>query len=238
MRQFQALYQGTTLQAAEKALHFVIPSDLGLFLLAVRARFCVIRGRRVVSLFAADLVAYDDGRVHDLGLNTTNTAGLAFSIRDYRAADFHRLWEIDQRCFPSGISYTQMELNGFIRQRNAITLIGEIQSSEDGNRASSSDPAHRIAGFAVAQPIRRKYGRILTLDILPEARRHGLATKLVSACEERLRSLGCAEVYLETAVNNEPALRLYTKLGYQTLRTLPGYYTSHSLDAFQMGKRL
>ena len=46
------------------------------------------------------------------------------------------------------------------------------------------------------------------------------------------------EVYLETAVDNEPALRLYRKLGYEILRTLPEYYSSHALDAFQMGKRL
>jgi ribosomal protein S18 acetylase RimI-like enzyme len=76
------------------------------------------------------------------------------------------------------------------------------------------------------------------LDILPEARRYGLGIKLMTACEERLRFLGCAEVYLETAVNNEPAVRLYSKLGYQIMRTIPEYYASHSLDAFQMRKRL
>jgi ribosomal protein S18 acetylase RimI-like enzyme len=177
-----------------------------------------------------------------LGLNTTNTAGLAFSIRDYRAADFDRLWEIDQRCFPPGISYTQMELSGFITRRNAITLVGEFQpgQSEDGAAVSCAEesPADRIAGFVVAHPIRRKYGRILTLDILPEARRYGLGIKLMTACEERLRSLGCAEVYLETAVNNGPAVGLYGKLGYQILRTIPDYYASHSLDAYQMRKHL
>jgi ribosomal-protein-alanine N-acetyltransferase len=177
-----------------------------------------------------------------LGLNTTHTAGLAFHVRDYRAADFDRLWEIDQRCFPSGISYTQMELSGFITKRNAITLVGEFQPEEakhDGAAASAEgNSADRSAGFVIAHPIRRKYGRILTLDILPEARRHGLGIKLMTACEERLRSLGCADVYLETAVNNEPAVQLYSKLGYQVLRTIPDYYASHSLDAFQMRKRL
>jgi ribosomal-protein-alanine N-acetyltransferase len=177
-----------------------------------------------------------------LGLNTTHTAGLAFHVRDYRAADFDRLWEIDQRCFPFGISYTQMELSGFITKRNAITLVGEFQPEEakhDGAAASAEgNSADRSAGFVIAHPIRRQYGRILTLDILPEARRHGLGIKLMTACEERLRSLGCADVYLETAVNNEPAVQLYSKLGYQVLRTIPDYYASHSLDAFQMRKRL
>ena len=160
---------------------------------------------------------------------TRDTANTAFTIRDYRAADFDRLWHIDQLCFPPGIAYSQMELTGFIYRRNAITLVGEFR---DGT------PENRIAGFVVAHPIRRKYGRILTLDILPPARRSGLATQLMNACEDRLRSLGCSEVYLETAVDNDPAIRLYRKLGYAVLRTLPEYYSSHGLDAFQMGKRL
>jgi [ribosomal protein S18]-alanine N-acetyltransferase len=161
--------------------------------------------------------------------STPQSADVAFVIRDYRAADFDRLWQIDQLCFLPGIAYTQMELSGFISRRNAITLVGEFQNTGTENP---------IAGFVIAHPIRRKYGRILTLDILPEARRSGLATKLMNACEERLRSLGCGEMYLETAVNNEPALRLYRKLGYEVLRTLPEYYSSHSLDAYLMGKRL
>lgn len=170
---------------------------------------------------------------------TPQTTGLAFTIRDYRAADFDRLWQIDQLCFPPGIAYTQMELNGFMARRNAITLIGESSPPEQMLPDSDADDTSaRIAGFVIAHPVRRRYGRILTLDILPEARRYGLATGLMTACEQRLRSIGCTEVYLETAVDNEPALRLYRKLGYQVLRTLPDYYSSHGLDAFQMGKDL
>ncbi len=161
--------------------------------------------------------------------SSPHTADITFTIRDYRSADFDRLWHIDQLCFPPGIAYTQMDLSGFITRRNAITLVGEFQSGV------ADDP---IAGFVIAQPVRRKYGRILTLDILPQARRFGLATQLMNASEERLRALGCSEIYLETAVDNEAALRLYRKLGYQVLRTLPEYYSSHSLDAFQMFKRL
>jgi ribosomal-protein-alanine N-acetyltransferase len=152
-----------------------------------------------------------------------------FLIRDYRAADFDRLWRIDQQCFPPGIAYTQMDLTGFVTRRKAITLVAQF--------AAGSEFAGGLAGFAVAQPI-RKIGRILTLDIIPEARRSGLATRLMQDCEKRLRDVGCEQVYLETAVNNEPALLLYHKLGYEILRTLPLYYPTHALDAYLMGKLL
>jgi ribosomal-protein-alanine N-acetyltransferase len=152
-----------------------------------------------------------------------------FVIRNFRAEDFDCLWKIDQTCFPPGIAYTQMDLTGFITRRKAITLVAE--------HAAGTDFAGGIAGFAVVQPI-KKVGRILTLDILPQARRCGLATQLMAECEIRLRTAGCEQVYLETAVNNEPAIGLYSKLGYQILRKLPLYYSTHALDAYLMGKVL
>ena len=158
-----------------------------------------------------------------------HTESVEFVIREYRAADFDRLWQIDQICFPPGIAYTQMDLTGFITRRRAITVVAEY--------SGDMQFAGGIAGFAVAQPL-RKIGRILTLDIIPEARRSGLATRLMQECEKRLRAGGCEQVYLETAVSNEPALHLYVKLGYQVLRTLPLYYPTHALDAYLMGKGL
>ncbi len=162
------------------------------------------------------------------------------TIRDYSAADFDRLWQIDQLCFPDGIAYTQMELNGFIMRRNAITMVAEAQKANPGESGQTDQDAKpgQIVGFAVAHPVRGKVGRILTLDIVPEVRRLGLASHLMQECERRLRAAGCTAIYLETAVNNGPALQLYLKLGYQIVRTLPEYYSSHLLDAFQMAKSL
>ncbi len=152
-----------------------------------------------------------------------------FAIRDYRATDFDCLWRIDQRCFPPGIAYTQMDLTGFVTRRKSITLVAEF--------APGGEFAGTIAGFAVAQPI-RNIGRILTLDILPETRRFGLGSRLMDECEKRLRGAGCLQVFLETAVNNDAAIGLYRKLGYEILRTLPLYYSTHALDAYLMGKHL
>jgi ribosomal-protein-alanine N-acetyltransferase len=157
------------------------------------------------------------------------TDSVDFVIRPYRPADFDRLWQIDQRCFPAGIAYTQMELTGFILRRNAITVVAEFPAD--------ITPAHAIAGYAIAQPFRRM-GRIVTLDIAPEARRCGLGSRLIGECEDRIRQRGCIEVYLETAVDNEPAIKLYRKLGYRIVRTLPAYYHAHSLDAYLMAKAL
>jgi|ERR1039458_6640236 ribosomal-protein-alanine N-acetyltransferase len=160
------------------------------------------------------------------------TVDQQFVLREYRAADFHRLWEIDQLCFEPGIAYTQMDLTGFLAQRNAIALVAEC-----GELHPDTMQAGQIAGFVVAHA-RHKVGRVVTIDVLPAARGLGLGSQLMSECETRLRAAGCTQIVLETAVNNAAALRLYEKLGYKILRTLPEYYSSESLDAFLMGKQL
>jgi ribosomal-protein-alanine N-acetyltransferase len=167
------------------------------------------------------------------------TLGASFSIRDYRRADLDALWKIDQRCFPVGIAYSRAELSSFVAGTNVVSLVAEFDNAPAGaTPAAPADDHRRIAGFVVGHSIRRRYGRILTLDIVPEARRYGLGSKLMLACEERLRNGGCRDVYLETAVDNEAALRLYRKLGYEVIEVLPEYYASHALDAFRMRKPL
>jgi len=156
------------------------------------------------------------------------------AIREFHAADFARLCEIEQRCFPPGMAFPPAVLSGFIRQRNAFTLVAE----SDRPPGSPEEPAAWIAGFLVGEKLRRTVGRFVALDVTPEARRRGVAAGLLAAGEERLRLAGCRQVLLETAVNNEAALELYRRHGYAVLKTLVNYYPSHALDAYQLGKRL
>jgi [ribosomal protein S18]-alanine N-acetyltransferase len=179
----------------------------------------------MIEILRASVVDVFGARQHVLALSSPSlhTETVDFAIRDYRPADFDCLWRLDQMCFPPGIAYTQMDLTGFVTRRKSITLVAEF--------------AGTVTGFAVAQPI-RNIGRILTLDILPDARRSGLGSQLMNECEQRLRITGCRQIFLETAVNNEAAIGLYRKLGYEILRTLPLYYPTHALDAYLMGKPL
>jgi ribosomal protein S18 acetylase RimI-like enzyme len=56
-------------------------------------------------------------------------------------------------------------------------------------------------------------------------------------CEARLRTAECKAVYLETAVDNDTAVRFYKRLRYSVLKTIPRYYLD-SIDALLMGKKL
>ena len=157
----------------------------------------------------------------------------SYSLRDYDLADLGELWRLDQECFAPRIAYSQRELAWYIGQRDAFTIVAEAQHSDEKGGAGK----RHIVGFVVAHKRPRGVGHIVTIDVLPNARRGGVGSLLLAEAERRLRTLGCSAVYLETAVDNAIALRFYKHHGYSVLKTIPRYYLD-SIDALLMGKRL
>lgn len=150
------------------------------------------------------------------------------TLRRYQPQDFPRLLEIDQSCFVEGIAYSPEEMRYFLGMPTAISLVG-LHGVE-------------IMGFVIADTFRprrasRSMGKIITIDVAPQAQHSGLGTLLMSSTEAELKQVGCDYVSLEVAVDNEPALRFYKKHGYSVLKTLPRYYLD-SIDGLLMGKRL
>jgi ribosomal-protein-alanine N-acetyltransferase len=149
-------------------------------------------------------------------------------IREFRKDDFEALWRIDQECFAPGISYSRPELAAYIRMPGAFTLVAE-QEHAAANGA--------ILGFVVANVNRRGAGHIITIDVLPSARRSGLGSRLLAAAESCLRADSCTTVRLETAVDNLSALAFYKRHQYIVIRTIPRYYPG-GVDALVLRKDL
>ena len=144
-----------------------------------------------------------------------------FDIRDFKPEDFDALWQMDQECFPPGISYSRRELNAYVRRRGASTLVATDLAGKS------------IAGFIVAYG--GPSGHIITIDVAAAARRSGVGSLLLRAAEGRLREAGSRAVGLETAVDNLPALSFYKRHGYNVVRTWPRYY-SNGVDALVLRK--
>lgn len=165
---------------------------------------------------------------------------VAFHIRPFKKADFETLWRIDQACFDSEMAYSRAEMAYYMRRPGAFALIAEAEKSSDGRTAATGDAAPErgsgILGFIVAE-VRRQTGHIITIDVITEARRLGVGSALLLAAEDQLRESGATAVALETAVNNEAAIRFYKKKGYFVEKTIRGYY-SNQLDALVMTKEL
>ncbi len=151
-----------------------------------------------------------------------------FTLRDFRSEDFDTLWKIDQQCFPPGIAYSRLELKFYIRRRGSFTLVAELDQRQPGIES--------ILGFIVSETSRRA-GHIITIDVLPRARRFGVGSQLLQSAEQRLAAAGCERVLLETAVDNTSALAFYKRHGYFLVKTVPRYY-SNGVDAFVLQKDL
>jgi ribosomal-protein-alanine N-acetyltransferase len=95
-------------------------------------------------------------------------------------------------------------------------------------------------GFALGR-VAGPEAELLTLAVHPAARRRGVARRLVADFEAAAAARGAREVFLEVAVTNQPACRLYDGLGYRTAGRRPGYYArpgGPAVDALVLRKPL
>jgi [ribosomal protein S18]-alanine N-acetyltransferase len=80
-------------------------------------------------------------------------------------------------------------------------------------------------------------GHVVSLAVMPERRRKGVASALLKQAMEGMQSYKAKQIYLEVRVTNDEAIGLYKKLGLETARTIGGYY-SDGEDAYVMSKKL
>jgi [ribosomal protein S18]-alanine N-acetyltransferase len=76
---------------------------------------------------------------------------------------------------------------------------------------------------------------VLTVAVLPEYARQGIATHFMAELEKWSQSKEASAMMLEVGVENTGAIALYEKLGYQSISTRKNYY-GHGLDALVMRK--
>lgn len=148
------------------------------------------------------------------------------TIRPAVAQDFPALFALDQACFAPGISWTQAELQYFLRYPGNITLVAEL----DGG----------IAGFVIAGTQMRRgapVGRLITIDVDNSVRRRGVGHCLMQAAEAQVCARGAGAMILEVAVDNPGAQEFYARHGFVKTGRIPGYYLGR-IDALVMEKAL
>ncbi|MBX3481737.1 MAG: GNAT family N-acetyltransferase [Caulobacter sp.] len=78
-------------------------------------------------------------------------------------------------------------------------------------------------GFILARALVGE-AEIITLAVVPAARRQGLASRLLEAAIVQSLALGAETLFLEVAEDNAPALALYQKAGFSQVGRRRGYY--------------
>jgi len=76
--------------------------------------------------------------------------------------------------------------------------------------------------------------QVMTIGTAVEHQGRGVGRVLLDALVARARELGAPAVLLEVRVDNEPALRLYQRAGFERLGLRRGYYQPENKDAWTM----
>jgi len=140
-------------------------------------------------------------------------------IREYHPADAQRLYQIDQVCFPGDIAFSRAELRFCLKHPSSVAKIAE----EEG----------RVVGFALGRVALDGAGHVLTLDVIPEARRRGVGTALLTALHEEFMRRNVAVSVLEVDTSDSGARCFYERMGYEWVETIRGYYNGRR-DAYRM----
>ena len=122
------------------------------------------------------------------------------------------LYKIEEQCFDQE-AFTKRQIAYLLTDYNTIALVAKVESD--------------IAGFIIAQvevEENTEFGHIITMNVAPTCRRQRIATKLLQEIENLLKQKGITECRLEVCEDNNPAIKLYQALGYQTVGKLERYY--------------
>jgi len=76
--------------------------------------------------------------------------------------------------------------------------------------------------------------QVMTIGVDPAAQRGGLGTALLTALVARSRELGAQAVLLEVRFDNEAAIALYQRAGFEIIGRRRRYYQPEDLDAWTM----
>ena len=121
------------------------------------------------------------------------------------------LCKIEEQCFDEE-AFSKRQIAYLLTDYNTIALTAKTGSD--------------IAGFVIAQVETddTDFGHIITLNVAPNYRHKSVATQLLCEIENLLKQRGINECRLEVREDNHAAIKLYHKLGYQTIGKLDRYY--------------
>ena len=102
--------------------------------------------------------------------------------------------------------------------KNSLLYIAEIDDN--------------IAGYILVL-IKRKNAKLYSIGILEQYRGKKIAEKLLKVASCELISLGFSSLFLEVRVDNEAAISLYKRVGFNMIKKIKGFYLD-SCDAYLM----
>ncbi|UCD97252.1 MAG: ribosomal protein S18-alanine N-acetyltransferase [Candidatus Bathyarchaeota archaeon] len=110
--------------------------------------------------------------------------------------------------------------------------------AEDDGRLGGYVMCRIETGFSSLSRTRlTKKGHVVSIAVLPEHRRKGLGSQLVTKALKAMEVYKATECFLEVRVSNHQAVSMYKQLGFTEIRVKRRYYADGE-DAYMMAKKL
>ena len=133
-------------------------------------------------------------------------------ILEASSTDHVSIAALHGRAFPRG--WSRSEIAKLALQKNVTLLTARTVGDPDGP----------VLGFNIIRQADDE-AEILSIAVDPKGRGRGLGESLMREAILRLRANRVAKLILEVDESNEPAVKLYNRLGFQTVGNRPGYYS-------------
>ena len=130
----------------------------------------------------------------------------AYQITPANWRDLGALRQLEKICFPKD-AWPLLDLIGVLSLSNIVRL----KTVCDG----------QMIGFVAGEKKSSKLGWIATIAVLPEYRRQGIASDLLSRCEGKM---GVERIRLCVRLENTSAIQLYKRFGYRQVDIWQKYY--------------
>ncbi len=153
-----------------------------------------------------------------------------FTIRGFQPGDLNKVIEINRMCLPE--NYPDSFFMGIFKRFPKTFLVAEKEG--------------KVVGYAMCRIEQRfgsrlfggsKRGHLISIAVLPNFRRIGIASALMKRVMRGLMDYNCETLFLEVRVSNVAAIELYKKLGFDIDRKIRYYYADGE-DALVMSKPL
>jgi ribosomal-protein-alanine N-acetyltransferase len=138
-------------------------------------------------------------------------------LRRFTPADLQAVLRLERRVFPQD-AYGRYEFLNLHRWGKETFLVAER--------------GERLVGY-VAGLLQEREGYIASIAVEPDLRRAGLGSRLMRAVVDKLRDEGVTSVALHVRAENEAAIAMYTRLGFDVERVESRYYPD-GMDALYM----
>ena len=145
------------------------------------------------------------------------------SIRPMQISDLPKVLEIEQDLFP-GDAWTEQLF---------LSELAEVPSSRAVNVIEIAD---QIIGYASLRFVGRE-GDVNTIAIAREFQGKGFGKLLLDWMLETAKLNGVKELFLDVRADNQAAIGLYLKEGFDQIDIRRNYY-DHKIDALVMRKKL